>query len=64
MSNTATRTYALTPVEAELIACFRLLTEPIQLTIITVIASQIAPERQELATPVKLSLVKTAALAE
>lgn len=49
--------YLLDPMEAELVACFRLLSEPAQNAIITVIASQCMRARQKIDRSVKLSLV-------
>lgn len=49
--------YLLTHEEAELIACFRMMSEPAQDAVASMVASQAMPGRSNLATPVKLSLV-------
>lgn len=49
--------YLLTPEEAELVACFRMMSEAAQDAIASMVASQAMPGRRDLATPAKLSLV-------
>jgi len=52
----------LNPIEAELIACFRMLSETLQNVVIIAITSQVSTERHKIAAPVKLSLVKEPSL--
>jgi hypothetical protein len=57
MQNEAMQYYLLSPYEAELIACFRMLSEPAQEVISSLAGSQSVPSVRDLVTPAKLSLV-------
>lgn len=57
MSSKNMRHHLLSPHEAELIACYRLLSEPAQNTISTIVASQITHKCRKLDTTTKLTLI-------
>lgn len=58
MSDEPMHYYLLTPHEAELLACYRVMSEAAQETVALIVSSQARPGRQNLAAPAKLSLVR------
>lgn len=58
MSDEPMQYYLLTKYEAELLACYRVMSEAAQETVALIVSSQARPGRQNLDAPVKLSLVR------
>jgi len=58
MDDEPMRYYLLATHEAELVACFRMMSDPGKEVVLSLVASQSAAGSQNIATPVKLSLVK------